>query len=376
MNTWAWCGAAVVLAAIWGGQVQASGWRKDNNELVTLNKRLAGKVMDHTANHGRDLRIMSRSLWQRRDLYVYLPPGFNPEYRYPLMIWLHGFGQDEQSFLKFVVPVLDDAIAKGKLPPLIVAAPDGSVHGEPSVIHPSTFFLDSQLGDYESFVLQDVWDFLCQHYPIRPEREAHILAGVSMGGFAAYNLGIRHRQAFGVVIGIMPPLNLRWTHTEGNHLSDFDPFHWGWRTEVHAKDVVGKYYGLVGLRVRELFAPLFDCADGNLLVEMSRINPIELVDRTCLRNGELAMYVAYGGKDEFNIDAQVESFLYLAHFRRLRIDVGYEPDGRHNAVTAMRFAPSIIDWLAPRIACYSPPMVLEGTSPIISVPPGVVLPAP
>src|SRR5207248_2015338 len=125
-----------------------------------------------------------RSMFQRRDVYVYVPPGYDPKLRYPLMIWLHGFCQDEQSFLHHVAPEIDAAICAGKLPPLLVVAPDGSMRGEPIAGSFGSFFLNSDAGAFEDFVLQDVWDFMCNHYPIRSERDAHILAGVSMGGFA------------------------------------------------------------------------------------------------------------------------------------------------------------------------------------------------
>ena len=54
-------------------------WRKTNTELIELNRKLKGKVLDYTANHGCDNRIWSRMLGQRRDLYVYLPPNFDPQ---------------------------------------------------------------------------------------------------------------------------------------------------------------------------------------------------------------------------------------------------------------------------------------------------------
>ncbi len=194
---------------------RATGWRKDMPDLALVNRKLSGHVVDYTANHGFDNRIWSPSLYQRRDLYVYLPPGFDPHQRYPLMIYLHGFGQDEQSFLHEVAPRIDEAIHCGKLPPLIVAAPDGSVSGEPSLCSPGSFFLNSPQGDFEDFVLHDVWDFVCLHYPIRCEREAHVLAGLSMGGFAAYNFAIKHREAFGVVIGrrVPAPSTCGWVNT-------------------------------------------------------------------------------------------------------------------------------------------------------------------
>ena len=46
--------------------------------LESLNCRLGGQVLDYTHNHGADRRIFSPILGRPRDLYVYLPPGYNP----------------------------------------------------------------------------------------------------------------------------------------------------------------------------------------------------------------------------------------------------------------------------------------------------------
>src|SRR5258706_11698425 len=113
---------ALLLAALPLSFASAIGWRKDGSEINALNRHLSGKVLDYTANHGRDNRIFSRSMWQRRDLYVYLPPNFDPGRRYPLIMFLHGFAADEQTFLK-VVGQVDAAISKGTMPPVIIAAP-------------------------------------------------------------------------------------------------------------------------------------------------------------------------------------------------------------------------------------------------------------
>jgi pimeloyl-ACP methyl ester carboxylesterase len=340
--------------------VQGSGWRKNENDLKVTNRRIKGQVVDYTFNHAKDNRIWSRALNQRRDLYVYLPPGYDAHQHYPLMLYLHSFAFDEQSFLQEVVPLLDEAIVAGKLPPLIVAAPDGSLYGEPCFHHPGSFFLNTRMGDFEEFVLQDVWDFVVHRYSVHPDRKAHILAGVSMGGFASFNLGIRHRNAFGVVIGVFPALNLRWVDTHGDYFADFDPRGWGWRmTLENPREPIGKFAaGLFNIRVRDLLEPLFG-RGSDAIHELSANNPIELVDRTRLKNGELDMYVAYAGRDEFNIDAQVESFLYLAKYRGLDVGVGYAEKGRHNEATAKSLFPGIVNWLAPRLAPYSPAWVVE-----------------
>jgi S-formylglutathione hydrolase FrmB len=270
------------------------------------------------------------------------------------MLWLHGFAQDEQSFLKDVVEPLDRAIVDGCLPPLIIAAPDGSFRGAVHYFSAGSFFLNSNAGRFEDFVIQDVWGFLLQNFPIRPERGAHVLAGASMGGGAAFNLGIKYRECFGIVIGIFPSLNLRWVDCRGRYMSNFDPCCWGWRTDFsRGWEVVGRFYGVVTVRLRQVIDPLFgrgpDTAE-----RVSRENPIEMLDSYALRPGELSMYVAYGGKDQFNIDAQVESFLFAAKHRGHCITVAYDPNGKHDLKTALRFLPGILDWLHPQLAPFAP----------------------
>ncbi len=341
----------VIAAAL--GTVEATGWRKNNDELVRLNQKLQGKIIDHTANHGADHRIWSRCLGQRRDLYVYLPPGFDPHRRYPIMLYLHSFGHDEQEFLE-VACWIDSAIADGSLPPLIVAAPDGSVTGEPSFKAPPTFFLNTSLGDFEDYLLLDVFDFMAAHYPIRPERDAHILTGASMGGFAAYNLGIRYRNCFGIVVGLFPPLNLRWMNECGDYWAKFDPQHWAWRNCFdRPREPLGKF-GYATVRVDQLVLPLFGSKE-EAIVRVALNNPIELVERTHLCNGELQMYVGYGAHDEFNLAAQIESFLYYCKFRNIYVEVGYDPEGHHDLRTAARLFPGVVRWLGPRLARYNVP---------------------
>src|SRR5262249_47246123 len=168
----------------------------------------------------------------------------------------------------------------------------------------ASFFCNSQAGRYEDFLLEDMWNFLVTQFPIRPEREAHALAGVSMGGSAAFHLGIKHRDRFKVVAAFAPPLNLRWVDCHERYRADFDPCCWGWRSQLRPNELIGRFVGILPVRFRTLSDPLFGRGP-HVLEEVSRINPIEVLDRYDLREGELDMYVAYGGRDELNIAAQV-----------------------------------------------------------------------
>jgi S-formylglutathione hydrolase FrmB len=361
--------AQTVNKAAWLGLVLLVGWPVHGAhasgplELALVNIRLHGQILDFTKNSCQDKRIWSRSLQEHRDLYVYVPPCFDWNQRYPLVILMHGFGADERMLFK-VAPMIDEAIFSGKLPPLIIAAPDGSFTGDPKLCFPGSMFLNSQAGDFEDFICQDIWDFMVQHFPICPERQAHVLAGYDMGGFAAYSIAMRHRDGFGVVIGMMPLLNLRWTDKDGRYMSKFDPYDWGWREKLNAHELLGRFYlGMGNVRVANVVGPLWGSNDEEVMEEIPPVNPIELIDRTCLRDGELAMYVAYAGKDEYNIDAQVESFLYLAKYRGLSVGVGYAPNGKHEIGTALQLVPGIIKWLGPVLAPYSPKLCCPGVAP-------------
>src|SRR5579884_1268564 len=88
-------------------------------QLHHVQRQLHGQLLDFTHNHGADRRIWSPALGERRDLYVYLPPGYDPRKQYPMTILLHGAAQDEVFFVQAQVALFDRAIAEGRVPPFI-----------------------------------------------------------------------------------------------------------------------------------------------------------------------------------------------------------------------------------------------------------------
>jgi S-formylglutathione hydrolase FrmB len=325
------------------------------HRLDRANRHLAGQVLDFTRNHGADRRIWSPALGEKRDLYVYLPPGYDPRRRYPLILSLHGFAQDELTFLRDVVGPLDRAMVAGVLPPCIVAAPDGSLRGIDCLLSAGSFFLNSDAGRFEDYLMTDVWDFVTHNFPVRPEPEAHAVVGVSMGGGAAFNKAIKYPDRFKTVVGVFPPLNSRWVDCRGRYMGNFDPCCWGWRTDFSRRhEVVGRFYGVFTIRLRQVVGPLYRRDNPFVLDEIRANNPVEMLGAYDVRPGQLAMYVAYAGRDQFNIDAQVESFLYVARQRGLEVAVGYEPDGKHDRPTARKLMPGLLDWLGQQLAPYGP----------------------
>jgi S-formylglutathione hydrolase FrmB len=324
--------------------------------LLRVNLCLHGKIVNYTANHLVDRRIWSEALHQKRDMYVYLPPGYDPCKRYPLAIYLHGFVSDEINFLELVAIPFDHAIAKGKLPPMIIAAPDATPKGTECFVNKGTFYINSKLGNFQDYLIHDIYEFMMSNYPIRPEPEAHVLLGASMGGAAAFCKVMRHRDKFGIATAFAPPLNPRWISCRGKYFDNFDPCCWGWRTDYSDRnDVYGKFCcGLIKIRQKTFIEPLFGRDNPDTAALIAADNPIELLDQLDIRPGFAEFYVAYGGKDEFNIDAQVESFLYRARQRGIEVGVDFDPKGHHSPGTALRMLPAMIEWLRPRLEPYRP----------------------
>lgn len=319
-------------------------------------RRLSGTLVDYTRRHGADRRIWSPILGERRDLYVYLPAGFDPHQSYPVLIWLHGIDEDERTFVGDGLLLLDTAMACGQLPPMIVAIPNGNITGRGKLIGSRPLWFNSNLGPYEDYVVADVWGFVRAHYLIRPERQAHVLGGFSGGGAAAYRIAIRHREQFGAAFSVSGPLNIRWVDCHDRCLANFDPCCWGWRTDVsRGREPIGRFWGgIITVRLRQFVYPLFG-RSSEALKALIVNNPIEMLDLYAVQPGELALFAAYGGRDEFNFDAQNESFLYRACQRGLCVEVACDARGRHLLVDAQKFFPRIIHWLSPLMAPYGPP---------------------
>lgn len=325
-------------------------------QIERLNQKLGGQVLDFTNNHGCDRRLFCPSLNEKRDAYVYLPPGYDGRTPFPAALWLHGIGHDERSFLD-LVELFDQAIRARQLPPMVIAAPDGSVRGHPSWFNAGSFYLNSKAGDFEDYIAHDIWNFVKHYFAVRPEREAHVLAGASMGGFGAYNIGFKHRDEFGQLLGIFPPLDLRYVDCTGRFRSDYDPNCVGERDHIRRHEVLAKFYGVIWVRSQRLLDPLVGrrSPSDRTIEFMSVESPREMMRRLDIRPGEFGMFVGYGTKDQFNIDAMCQHFLDDAKRRGIYPEVAVVPNGGHDAQTAMAMFTPLTKWLSGQLSPYVPP---------------------
>ena len=89
------------------------------------------------------------------------------------------------------------------------------------------------------------------------------------------------------------------------------------------------YFGLLRRQVKTYLEPVYGTGP-DVIAKVARDNPADLLSSTDLRPGELAIYVNYPGRDNYNFDAQDESFAWLAARRGVAVDLTQGPRGRHN----------------------------------------------
>ena len=132
----------------------------------------------------------------RRDTYLYLPPDYSPQARYPVLYLLHGFWGEPSSFIDglHLDEIADPLIRNGDVRPFIAVMPPGGL--------PSGSKSERAKGEWagasEEFVVHTVVRWTNAHLPtIRAER-ARAIAGVSAGAYGAVDIALRHVGLFGI----------------------------------------------------------------------------------------------------------------------------------------------------------------------------------
>ncbi|MDE3166612.1 MAG: esterase family protein [Acidobacteriota bacterium] len=173
----------------------------------------------------------SKTLGTRRRIGVYLPPGYSAHRKYPTLYLIHGLGWNdlEWTAIRHVDVVLDNLIADGKVPPMVLIFPNGDSTmtladiegngGGPrmnrgNAQHPADgaagpaagrgrqgMNMEPWLAPFEKDLLDDIIPFVDSHYSVFGDRDHRALAGLSMGGGQALNIGLVHPETFAYVGG-------------------------------------------------------------------------------------------------------------------------------------------------------------------------------
>ena len=132
---------------------------------------------------------------------AFLPDSFDQDKtrQYPVLYYLHGLGDNEQSLLNFGGwDVISELRRQGKVGDFIVLAPSGG----------HTFYLNSADGKmkYEDFFMKEFMPQMEKKYRAESTRATRGITGVSMGGYGALRLAFKYPDEFAAVSAQMPAL--------------------------------------------------------------------------------------------------------------------------------------------------------------------------
>lgn len=142
-------------------------------------------------------KILSRSV----RYCVMLPPSYatDPNKKYPVLYFLHGLGQSEQSLIQSGGwGLVEDLRQHQAIGDFLLVAVEGR----------GTFFINSADGHerYSDFFLTEFIPHIESHLRVIRDRKSRGITGLSMGGYGALRFAFSHPELFGSVSAQSPAL--------------------------------------------------------------------------------------------------------------------------------------------------------------------------
>jgi enterochelin esterase family protein len=139
----------------------------------------------------------SKSLSMSRRIDVYTPPGYeHGKGTYPVLYLLHGSGDTEAGWTVIgrANLILDNLIASGKAKPMIVVMPYGRARPDAYIAPFAT--ANTQPDAFANDLLSDVMPMVEKFYRISGKPDQRAIAGLSMGGGQALQIGLHNLDKF------------------------------------------------------------------------------------------------------------------------------------------------------------------------------------
>ncbi len=147
----------------------------------------------------------SKTTGKTRHVMAYTPPGYDadPQRRFPVLYLQHGGGEDETGWPRQggVNFILDNLIAAGHAKPMIVVMEKGYAAraGAPPAPAGPPVRGRGDGGAFHDVVVKDLLPMIDAAYRTQPRREARAIAGLSMGGGQALQIGLANLDKFAAV---------------------------------------------------------------------------------------------------------------------------------------------------------------------------------
>lgn len=180
----------VLTVLLWGSLIGFAQPAAPNQAPLNPEAR-AFVSMDRSIEH----KVLNSNALGREEKYaVELPASYasNPTRRYPVLFFLHGqFGNESDWERNGISAIFEKLVGDHEIREMIVVMPNGG----------SSFFINSFDGKsrYEDFIVNELVPQIAADYRTIARREERGIMGVSMGGFGALTLAMKHPSVFSVV---------------------------------------------------------------------------------------------------------------------------------------------------------------------------------
>jgi enterochelin esterase-like enzyme len=203
----------VCLAALWlcacGGGGSSGGSVAPPDVVPDAGPAIAAGAIEHVS-------VPSAALKRPMTAAVYLPPGYNSSVRYPVLYLFYGYGGNPDSYFAAGLAInrtADKLIASQTIEPLIIVAPGYDNSFGVNAADGQSAGSGVSVGQYEDYLIGELLPYIDAHFNSDVRRERRYIGGISMGGFAALHLGLRHPALFSKIGGHSAAL---WDYSTGD----------------------------------------------------------------------------------------------------------------------------------------------------------------
>lgn len=134
----------------------------------------------------------SKALKATRRLHVWTPAGYeNSTDRLPVLYLIHGGGDTDNSWpgVGCAGDILDNLLAEGKMKPMIVVMPNGSIDtGDGNMMGEVPLFAED--------MITCIIPYIESNYRVVADQDHRAMAGLSMGGMETLETTLRHPDMF------------------------------------------------------------------------------------------------------------------------------------------------------------------------------------
>ncbi len=129
----------------------------------------------------------SRTLKCMRRMHVWTPAGYeNSKQKLPVLYLIHGGGDNDASWPGVGAAgwILDNLLAEGKMVPMIVVMPNGTIP------------VQNEVPPFAQDMVESIIPFIEANYNVKADAASRAIAGLSMGGMETMEVAFNHIDMF------------------------------------------------------------------------------------------------------------------------------------------------------------------------------------